>query len=345
MQTDVFLNELQRLNPEELFARNYYEKNGKYLYYSQYIYLLKYDFQRMPLSQIDSPQAKKEQESAEAWLHEKAKDSVLPENYFFSSDRNIEVEKAMRYIDIPAHRHGFVECVCVLRGTLHHFIGDQELVQSSGTFTYIPSIAEHCLRPEPDCLCLTVKIKSSYFIQLQLPNLPYFSSPLIFSFGNDPFIADQMAMLAYQQKNNRAYCDRIMETLFETMMVYLMQNYMDTITFPVENQPARKEMIEILNYIFENYQTVTLKSLAQEFHYSESYLSNLFHLYTGETFSQILRRYKMQRAAEFLTTKKWKLEEICEAIGYKDTTQFIRSFREEYGETPGQYRKHHKKAE
>lgn len=342
MQADLYLKEIQKLNPQELFGKRYFEKTGKYIYYSQYLYLLKYDFEHLPLTEINSPEAVRSQKEAEAWFHEKIEDGTLPEGYFFSPDRNIEVEKTLRYIDIPAHRHGFIECACVLNGTLRHIIGDQELVQPAGTFTYLPSAAEHCLQPEPDCLCLTIKVKSSTFLKFQLPNFPYFSSPLIFSFGSDSYIREQMAMLCYQQEQELTYSDTIMENIFQTMMIYLMQNYMETITFPVPNQPARKEIIEILNFMFENYQDVTLKSLSEEFHYSESYLSNLFHHYTGETFSQVLRRHKLQRAKEYLITTKWNLERICENVGYKDTTQFIRIFKEQYGCTPGQYRKQHK---
>ena len=40
-----------------------------------------------------------------------------------------------------------------------------------------------------------------------------------------------------------------------------------------------------------------------------------------------------------LKTKHWKLDHICEEIGYKDTRQFIRSFKEMYGITPDRFRR------
>jgi len=34
-----------------------------------------------------------------------------------------------------------------------------------------------------------------------------------------------------------------------------------------------------------------------------------------------------------------KLDDICDSIGYSDTTQFIRDFKKKYEITPAKYRK------
>ena len=34
-----------------------------------------------------------------------------------------------------------------------------------------------------------------------------------------------------------------------------------------------------------------------------------------------------------------KIDDICESVGYRDTTQFIRTFKAIYGTTPKQYQK------
>ena len=36
---------------------------------------------------------------------------------------------------------------------------------------------------------------------------------------------------------------------------------------------------------------------------------------------------------------KMKIDDICEAVGYHDTTQFIRTFKKQFGSTPKQYQK------
>lgn len=98
-------------------------------------------------------------------------------------------------------------------------------------------------------------------------------------------------------------------------------------------------MLEIMNYIFENYQNITLRGLAQHFGYSKPYLCKLFREKSGLTLTQILREFKLKQAKKLLQSTDQKLNEICDTIGYSDTTQFIRDFKQQYGNTPAKYRK------
>ncbi len=47
----------------------------------------------------------------------------------------------------------------------------------------------------------------------------------------------------------------------------------------------------------------------------------------------------MERAAELLHTTELSLEGVAKAVGYSSVSQFIAAFRQQYGLTPGQYRK------
>ena len=100
-----------------------------------------------------------------------------------------------------------------------------------------------------------------------------------------------------------------------------------------------QRILDMVNYMYNHYRTVTLHDLAAEFHYNESYLSRMFQEQAGRSFSETVKDFKLRKAAELLKTRKWKLDHICEEIGYKDTRQFIRSFKEMYGITPDKFRK------
>lgn len=47
----------------------------------------------------------------------------------------------------------------------------------------------------------------------------------------------------------------------------------------------------------------------------------------------------MQHARDLLLRTNMKIDDICESVGYRDTTQFIRTFKTIYGTTPKQYQK------
>ena len=52
-----------------------------------------------------------------------------------------------------------------------------------------------------------------------------------------------------------------------------------------------------------------------------------------------LRQRRMERAAELLHTTELSLEGVAKEVGYSSVSQFIAAFRQQYGLTPGQYRK------
>jgi len=100
-----------------------------------------------------------------------------------------------------------------------------------------------------------------------------------------------------------------------------------------------KRLLDMVNYMYNHYRTITLHDLASEFHYNTSYLSRMFQEQAGRSFSETVKDFKLRKAVELLKTKNWKLDQICDEIGYSDTRQFIRSFKQMFGVTPDRFRK------
>ena len=147
-----------------------------------------------------------------------------------------------------------------------------------------------------------------------------------------------MLLTIYEQQTNEAcYHDEIMSLLLQSALIYCMQNFRDTVKFLYAGTRLEGRMLEIMNYMFENYQNVTLRGLAHHFGYSEPYLCKLFREESGSTFTQILRDFKLKQAKKLLQTTDKKLNEICDTIGYSDTTQFIRDFKQQYSKRTAAY--------
>lgn len=334
------MDDLLKLSPLEQLAKDYHRAYGKDLEHTKYILLTKYAAKDIPsLSYISSPAFEAEcQKLAKQFVTQYHKGG-LSDSDFIPQDSDIEVEKLLRYVHIPKHHHDFIEMVYVLSGTCYHTIQGTTYTQTQGMLTFLVSHVEHELRAAPDCLCLTMKIRTDTFLNLQIPNMPYFAIPVCFDCGDDSFMRQIILAIYAQQESNACYHDEIITHLYQAFLTYCMQNYRDTISFLYSGTPLQGRMLEIANYMFENYQTITLKSLAQHFGYSESYLCRLFRNSTGQSFTTIVRAFKLDRAQKLLQTTNLKLEDICESIGYSDTTQFIRDFKKQYGQTPAKYRK------
>ncbi len=204
------------------------------------------------------------------------------------------------YVDIPRHHHAFIEMAYVLSGTCYHKFGGSTYEQRQGCLTFINSHTWHDLHCAPDCLCLTIKVRSETFLNYHIPNMPYFAIPVCFECGNDEFMRDTMLTIYAQQENDGCYHDEIISLLYQALLTYCMQNYRDTIRFLYDGDCVHGRMLDIINYMFENYQTVTLKSLAVHCGYSESYLCRLFKAEAGSTFSTIMREFRLDRAQKLL---------------------------------------------
>ncbi len=95
-------------------------------------------------------------------------------------------------------------------------------------------------------------------------------------------------------------------------------------------------------YIQEHYrEDLSLKSLADTFKISYSYLSTLFKQETGQNVVGYLTNYRLETAARLLKTTSADIASIAETIGYEDLNYFYRLFKKQFGMTPLSYRKQH----
>lgn len=340
MDTVIILEKLTRLEPLEQLGKQYQQRFGKALSYSQFLVLREVSRFRVPtLNEIRSPAFEAKCRTLEQEYASQYRQSGLRAQDFIRADRNIEMEKLFRYVHIPAHRHDFVELVFVFSGSCTHTVEGQSFQQGAGSFTIVNSFTSHELVAAPDCLCLTTKVRMDTFREFHIPNLPLLAVPVCFDCGDDAFMRDMLLTIYEQQTNEACYHDEIVSLLLQSVLIYCMQNFRDTVKFLYAGTRLEGRMLEIMNYMFENYQNITLRGLAHHFGYSEPYLCKLFREEVGSTFTQILRDFKLKQAKKLLQTTDKKLNEICDTIGYSDTTQFIRDFKQQYGNTPAKYRK------
>lgn len=355
METDALFQKLKALNEYEELGKQFYEICHCQMDYIQLLYYLEQKEQKPDItllssyitSQLRSISSKNSQDSLNEATAER----------YISKPSTIEMQQLLRYVQVPKHRHDFFELVFVLSGECTHVIGDQSFLHTTGDFTIIPPGIPHYLEAAADCVCLTAKTTEDTFRTLffkilhqnstlssylsQSMSHPWFRCAMTLHAGSDYRVRDMLLQLYDQQEQARAYGTVIIESLFQVLLAYLLQNYEDNAEFLVSDSVRQKQIVEILAYVFANYQTVTLRQTAEHFHYHLSYLSTRIRELTGQTFSALLKDYKMQQAKELLTSTKLPLNEICIQAGYSNCAQFIRSFKELTGLTPMQYRKEH----
>lgn len=104
----------------------------------------------------------------------------------------------------------------------------------------------------------------------------------------------------------------------------------------IENKYVRKSLEKIKNYYYEK---LNIKDLAEEYQVSTGYLSRKFKEEVGETFLDVLNKYRIQKSIKLLMKEEYKLYEISEKVGFTDYKHFCTVFKKYLNIAPGDFLK------
>ena len=79
--------------------------------------------------------------------------------------------------------------------------------------------------------------------------------------------------------------------------------------------------------------------LAHETGYSRSQLHRKLKALTGKSTTALIRRIRLAEATKLLRQPDKNISEVAYAVGFNSLEHFSRSFKDEYGQTPGDYRR------
>jgi len=102
----------------------------------------------------------------------------------------------------------------------------------------------------------------------------------------------------------------------------------------------QKGIKQITEYIQENCtRPITLKSVAEKFHFNPSYFSSYFSKHHSGGFNEYLNRLRIKEAAYLLYTTEKSITEISVQSGYSDHSYFCKVFKRLMDVSPKEYRK------
>ena len=95
---------------------------------------------------------------------------------------------------------------------------------------------------------------------------------------------------------------------------------------------------DLKSYLEQNFESeITGDMLSDLYHYHFDYLNREYKKWTGETIFSCLKRIRMERAKQLLSTGYYSVEEVARKTGYKDTSYFSKVFSAATGVTPGRW--------
>ncbi|MDK2808384.1 MAG: hypothetical protein PWP24_1119 [Clostridiales bacterium] len=96
---------------------------------------------------------------------------------------------------------------------------------------------------------------------------------------------------------------------------------------------------DIIDYLHSNL-SINLKvsDIADHFGYNETYLSHLIGTLVGIPLKRLIIQHKMETANFMLTDTNSSIQEIAESVGFQNSHNFSRAYKNYTGLTPSQYR-------
>ena len=333
------IQELNSWGEDEQFYRGYYyaQKKGK-----QEIYLQLADEQEERIEFVTDPE--------NIHAHE-------TEDMFFQKERNISIIKHPRYFPFFYHSHGFFEIVYVLSGNCIQSIGEDTLKLQEGDYCMIAPGVRHGIQVFDDnSIVVNILIRRSTFMDIFFNTIRNKSHIAMFFIGSlykknrieylmfrtyqDETIRNYVLEMYMEQICLDDYSDRIMCSILTIFFNQLTRKHGKTVEMKNGSKQYNSYQEEMMNYIMNNYESVSLRSLAEHFHFSEPYCSKLIKEISGMPFSELLTSIRMQQGENLLAQTQLSVENISDRVGYKNPESFIRAFKRRYHASPSQYREH-----
>lgn len=281
-------------------------------------------------------------------------------NKFLKMGNLISIRAHTRFIDFPEHKHGYVEIMYVLKGSVTHIINGEEITLYKGDLLFLNCYASHGIRAcKKDDIAVNFIIKPMFFDDAlsMLDKNNYITSFIIDTLRNDSTrgqfllfktdgilpIENVLENLIYSIITNKSLDEmNINKKLIGVLFMYLSDyTFILEKNSKVNNDEVLSRVIE--NYIETEYRTAKLSDISELLNISIFQVSRLIKLKFGQTFKEMLQNKRFSVAEKLLIETDLSIADIINNIGYENNSYFHRRFKEIFSLSPDQYRKIYKK--
>lgn len=136
------------------------------------------------------------------------------------------------------------------------------------------------------------------------------------------------------------YTKTISASVLVQFLFELSEDFSKGVSLSGASVPAKVQgtLNELKLYLEQNYASeITGDLIGDRFHYHFDYLNREYKKWTGETIFSCLKRIRIERAKQLLSTGYYTVEEVARRTGYKDTSYFSKVFLAATKITPGKW--------
>lgn len=250
------------------------------------------------------------------------------------------------------HLHDFLEFVYVLNGRCVHTVdgkvfplkkGDMLIINYDQTHSIVGGAGEYInIFLKPEYINENLAEQCNAFALLELVEFSEFKNTLeeiknVVSFSDFERSTVENILLNLETEMHekpmgyalsaRSWFNLLLVMVFRKMSLLLTERFSGI---------SEELLVFIKSHCHEK---LEMREVAKKCHYHPSYFSRSFCAYTGMSFTEYLKKVRLERAALLLAGTGLQVQDVCYEVGYSDKTKFYRHFRELYGQTPLTYRK------
>lgn len=274
---------------------------------------------------------------------------------------DININKHLRYTPTFSHSHDYFEIVYMLKGSCQQTLQNESLPLHEGDLCFIPPYQEHTLEIFDDSIAINLMIQKESFAQILLPVLKhqtilsdffishlysrYPMQRLVFMTAQDQDIKNNILDIYIEHSYNDSYTQSIISHMVQILFINLLRHHSNHINTISPQKHIHQQTIDMIRYIYNNYQNISLEALATQFHYSTAHISRLIKEESGYHYKDFVRNIRLEQCKEMLLASPASIAAIAEMVGYENPESLIRAFEKQFHITPTQYRNLHTKGQ
>lgn len=155
------------------------------------------------------------------------------------------------------------------------------------------------------------------------------------------FMEETLASMASTQLKKTVPDMEFVKTLITPLSAMLTLIIEESGTQEIHAEALYGKILSILHTRYPK--KITISQIADECHYSTSFIARYFKKKSGMTINEYLKKIRMEKARHLLLHTELRIEDIAASVGFSDTNYFISFFSAHYGKPPKQYRNEKRK--
>lgn len=283
--------------------------------------------------------------------------TLLEQTFFADDSRDVCLVTNARYCPPFWHHLNFIKIMYVLNGEIIINISAKDhIILKRGNFIIVPpNMKQSVFSFHDDDIVVNIFLRASTFEQtfasllLDANDLaPFFwkvmygkdeSSLIWFQMDTDPQLDAIICNMMDENDEPRSGGNFYMVSNVMHFLGHALYHHRNAISSIWNTQLQKDTFPTVIQYIHDNYNTITLPSLAEHFGRSEGYMSRYIKQETGYSLTYLLKEFKMKKAGSMIRDTRYSIAQIMYEVGYTDISYFYRAFKKYYGMTPMDFRK------